>query len=241
MLPITASKQSTTISTPAQCQSSTAQNIHNGRQIQLVTPQQTNATNVFYQPSQALVQATNDLTSKLKLTTGFSFLSYQDIDKSKLFSFLNKIWGESHSYYMNETHIRFQNEQELDQAANQSDILVLMDNEKQKIAGCIQRHFTYDKDKAYFGLLCIDDSYRGKKLADKLIDKVETDAQQKGHDQMHILVVKCADKLINYYHKKGYELTGKEIPREAEWLEKVKDEFKDKVSFVEMRKALSSN
>ncbi|MDE1464927.1 GNAT family N-acetyltransferase [Spartinivicinus sp. A2-2] len=84
-------------------------------------------------------------------------------------------------------------------------------------------------------------SYRDKKLADKLINKVETDAQQKGYDQMHILVVKYADKLISYYHKKGYELTGKEIPREADWLEQVKDEYKDKASFVEMRKSLTSN
>lgn len=241
MLPITSTPPNTSTLVQSQNQTQTTEFTHNGRLLQLVTPEQTNATNVFYQPSQVTQtthQSTNDPLSKLTLKTGFSFLHYQDSDKAKLFTFLNKVWGESHSYYMKDTHIRFQNPEALDQAASQSNITVLMDNEKNEIAGCIQHHFNYDGDKAYFGLLCINDNYRGKKLADKLIDKVETEARQKGHNNINILVVKSADKLVGYYQKKGYELTGKEIPREAEWLKGVKEEYKDKVDFVEMRKPL---
>ncbi|WP_163832754.1 GNAT family N-acetyltransferase [Spartinivicinus ruber] len=238
MLPVTAIQQSTSTLSNREAEQKIASINHNGRQLQLLTPEQASTPSLLYKNQQASETATSDLVSKLILKTGFSTLQYQDVDKSKLFSLVNNIWAKAHSNYTKQTHIRFQHLQELEKAARSSDILVLMDNEKQKIAGCIQRHYNYDGNQAYFGLLCIDEEYRGKKLADKLIERVEADALQKGCTKMYILVVKCAERLISYYNKKGYEPTGKEISRDPEWLKQVKDECKDSVAFVEMRKDL---
>jgi GNAT superfamily N-acetyltransferase len=74
------------------------------------------------------------------------------------------------------------------------------------IAGCV--YLTFQRDRAYFGMLSIAPSRQGRGLGRRLIDAVEARARGRGCLAVDIHIVNLREELPDFYRRLGYVESG---------------------------------
>ena len=94
---------------------------------------------------------------------------------------------------------------EITKMSNGGEFLVL-EEPPGTIAGCV--YLTFQRDRAYFGMLSIAPSRQGRGFGRRLIDAVEARARDRGCLAVDIHIVNLREELPDFYRRLGYVDSG---------------------------------
>ena len=83
---------------------------------------------------------------------------------------------------------------------------LVLEEPRGAIAGCV--YLTFQRDRAYFGMLSIAPSRQGRGLGRRLIDAVEARARGRGCLAVDIHIVNLREELPDFYRRLGYVESG---------------------------------
>jgi ribosomal protein S18 acetylase RimI-like enzyme len=87
---------------------------------------------------------------------------------------------------------------------------ILKYTEVDKILGCVE--LRKEKDNLYLGMLTVQPDLQAKGIGKKLLNAGEDFAREQGCRKVSMTVVSVRDKLIDWYVRHGYILTGERKP-----------------------------
>ena len=94
---------------------------------------------------------------------------------------------------------------EIDKMSGGGEFLVL-EEPPGTIAGCV--YLSFQRDRAYFGMLSIAPSQQGHGFGRRLIDAVEARARERGCRAVDIHIVNLREELPGFYRRLGYVESG---------------------------------
>jgi GNAT superfamily N-acetyltransferase len=100
------------------------------------------------------------------------------------------------------------NPDHLRKRAAETDLYVL--KKDQKIIGCV--YIDTHESVLHFGLLTVDEEYRGKGYAQAMIAAIDTYAKATGYQSLQLDYMSVAPWLKAYYERYGFCVTGEVIP-----------------------------
>jgi len=83
---------------------------------------------------------------------------------------------------------------------------LVLEEPRGTIAGCV--YLTFQRDRAYFGMLSIAPSRQGRGFGRRLIDAVEARARDRGCLAVDIHIVNLREELPDFYRRLGYVDSG---------------------------------
>jgi ribosomal protein S18 acetylase RimI-like enzyme len=89
-------------------------------------------------------------------------------------------------------------------------LIILTYKEKNELLGCVE--LRKDADKMYLGMLSVNPEIQAKGIGKILMQAGEAHARQQHCSKVYMTVVSVRDKLIDWYLRQGYSLTGERKP-----------------------------